>query len=121
MQRSITALFTRSLIRRSFAPSTTTSSLLVRQLHAGRRLADEFAAAAASPSSSDGSFSGRPGRTGGRRPERLPNGVFVGGLSHTMQEDDLKRVFGRIGEVKAANVVFDRDTQRSKRWAVSLC
>lgn len=109
LARAITSLVARSLVQRSIAPTTAASFSLVRQLHAGRRLADEFAA----PSSSN-SFNARQGRAG--RSERLPNGIFVGGLDHQIVEEDLKRVFGSIGEVKAANVVFDRDTQRSKRF-----
>lgn len=102
MQRTLTSLFTRSLVQRSAVPSTGASFTLARQLHAGSKLANEFADS---------------GNRGARRgpPERLPNGVFLGGLAHEMGEEDLKRVFGQIGEVKAANVVFDRDTQRSKR------
>ena len=40
--------------------------------------------------------------------------MYVGNLSYSVTDDDLKKLFSEYGEVKAANVITDRDTGRSK-------
>jgi len=42
------------------------------------------------------------------------NKVFVGGLEWALTEDDLAEEFGRVGEVKSAKVITDRETGRSR-------
>lgn len=112
MQRALTSLFTRSLVQRSAVPRHATSSAasatfsIARQLHGSSiRLSDEI-----SSNAMDKLGGGRGGA-----PFKGPNGVFVGGLDHEMNDEDLERVFSQFGKVAAANVVRDRDTQRSKK------
>lgn len=40
--------------------------------------------------------------------------IYVGNLSYSMNRDELRAVFAPYGEVSAARVVMDRDTDRSK-------
>lgn len=40
--------------------------------------------------------------------------LYVGNLSYTATEDDLKEVFGKIGEVLSAKIITDSATGRSK-------
>jgi len=40
--------------------------------------------------------------------------IYVGNLSFTTTEDDLKRAFESYGRVESARCVIDRDTNRSK-------
>ena len=40
--------------------------------------------------------------------------IYVGNLSYSTTEDDLRAVFGNFGEVTSAAVIKDRETGRSK-------
>jgi RNA recognition motif-containing protein len=40
--------------------------------------------------------------------------IYVGNLSWTATEDDLKTAFSRFGEVTSASIIRDRETGRSK-------
>jgi RNA recognition motif-containing protein len=40
--------------------------------------------------------------------------LYVGNLSFTTTEDDLRQVFGQYGEVTSAHVATDRDTGRPR-------
>ncbi|MBI5357621.1 RNA-binding protein [Candidatus Saccharibacteria bacterium] len=40
--------------------------------------------------------------------------LFVGSLPYAVDDEKLKEFFAQIGEVASANVIFDRDTGRSK-------
>lgn len=40
--------------------------------------------------------------------------LFVGNISHSMNNDDLKKVFEPFGEVLSAQIVMDRETGRSR-------
>ncbi|RKO96564.1 hypothetical protein CXG81DRAFT_8041, partial [Caulochytrium protostelioides] len=40
--------------------------------------------------------------------------LFVGNLPWSARSEDLRQLFGRIGEVKSARVVSDRETARSR-------
>jgi len=40
--------------------------------------------------------------------------LFVGSLPYSVDDDKLKEFFSQIGDVASANVIFDRDTGRSK-------
>ena len=40
--------------------------------------------------------------------------IYVGNISYTTSEDDLRDLFARYGEVTAVRVITDRDTGRSK-------
>lgn len=40
--------------------------------------------------------------------------MFVGNLSYNVTSDQLKEVFSEVGTVESANVIMDRQTQRSK-------
>jgi len=44
----------------------------------------------------------------------LTNKLFVGNLPYSMTSDDLKAVFAKIGDVISANVVMDKNTNRSR-------
>ncbi|WP_043267598.1 RNA-binding protein [Streptomyces sp. CT34] len=44
----------------------------------------------------------------------MANRLYVGNLSFDTTEDDLYRLFGRIGEVDSAQVLTDRGTNRSR-------
>jgi RNA recognition motif-containing protein len=43
--------------------------------------------------------------------------IYVGNLSYTVNDDDLRKVFEDHGEVESARVIKDRDTSRSKGFA----
>jgi RNA recognition motif-containing protein len=43
--------------------------------------------------------------------------VYVGNLSYSATEDDLRTLFAQAGVVKSVNVIRDRDTARSKGFA----
>ena len=43
--------------------------------------------------------------------------VFVGSLSFTATEDELKAAFGQFGEVKAVRIVCDRETGKPRGFA----
>jgi RNA recognition motif-containing protein len=40
--------------------------------------------------------------------------MFVGNLSYNVTSDQLKEAFSEVGTVESANVIMDRQTQRSK-------
>jgi len=40
--------------------------------------------------------------------------IYVGNLSYTLTEDELKKAFGAYGQVTSASIIKDRDTGRSK-------
>jgi RNA recognition motif-containing protein len=40
--------------------------------------------------------------------------LYVGNLNYQTQEEDLRSLFEQYGEVASANIVFDRDTGRSR-------
>ncbi len=44
----------------------------------------------------------------------MTNKLFVGNLPYSMTSDDLKAVFAKIGDVISANVVMDKNTNRSR-------
>lgn len=43
--------------------------------------------------------------------------LYVGNLSYTATEDDLRQLFSQAGNVKSVSVIKDRDTGRSKGFA----
>lgn len=43
--------------------------------------------------------------------------LYVGNLSYTTTEDDLRTLFAQAGQVKSVSVIKDRDTGRSKGFA----
>ena len=40
--------------------------------------------------------------------------LYVGNLSYSIRDDELKSVFAEYGKVTSAQVIIDRETQRSK-------
>ena len=40
--------------------------------------------------------------------------IYVGNLHYSINDQDLKEVFGEYGEVSTAKIVMDRETGRSK-------
>jgi len=67
----------------------------------------------------------RPGKPeGGEKPDFSKRGpsarpdncktVFIGGLSFTATEDDLRATFGDCGTIASARIAWDRDNDRSK-------
>lgn len=40
--------------------------------------------------------------------------IYVGNLAYEVQEDELKDLFTKCGEVVSANIIIDRSTGRSK-------
>lgn len=44
----------------------------------------------------------------------MMNKLFVGNLPYSMTSDELKAVFAKIGDVASANVVMDKNTNRSR-------
>lgn len=44
----------------------------------------------------------------------MTNKLFVGNLPYSMTSDELKAVFAKIGDVASANVVMDKNTNRSR-------
>jgi len=44
----------------------------------------------------------------------MKNKLFVGSLSWSATDEDLKELFSPFGEVTSANVVMDRETGRSR-------
>ena len=43
--------------------------------------------------------------------------LYVGNLTYDTNEDDLLELFGQYGEVLSAQIIIDRDTNRSKGFA----
>jgi len=43
--------------------------------------------------------------------------LYVGNLTYDVREDDLVELFSQYGEVLSAQVIIDRDTNRSKGFA----
>jgi RNA recognition motif-containing protein len=43
--------------------------------------------------------------------------LYVGNLSYSTTEDDLRQLFAQAGNVKSVSVIKDRDTGRSKGFA----
>ncbi len=43
--------------------------------------------------------------------------LYVGNLSYSTTEDDLRTLFAQAGQVKSVSVIKDRDTGRSKGFA----
>jgi RNA recognition motif-containing protein len=43
--------------------------------------------------------------------------LYVGNLTYETREDDLLELFGQYGEVLSAQIIIDRDTNRSKGFA----
>ena len=42
------------------------------------------------------------------------NKLFVGGISWNLDSEDLKEAFAEFGEVLSANIIKDRETQKSR-------
>jgi RNA recognition motif-containing protein len=40
--------------------------------------------------------------------------IYVGNLSYTLSEDELREAFGQFGTVDSADIIIDRNTGRSK-------
>ncbi|MFA5184866.1 MAG: RNA-binding protein [Patescibacteria group bacterium] len=47
----------------------------------------------------------------------MPTKLFVGGISYSMTEDELKAVFSEAGEVVSVFIPMDRETQRPRGFA----
>ncbi len=47
----------------------------------------------------------------------MPSRLYVGNLSYNTTEESLRQFFSTAGEVKTAEVVMDRQTNRSKGFA----
>ncbi|MFI5240433.1 MAG: RNA recognition motif domain-containing protein [Candidatus Saccharimonadia bacterium] len=43
--------------------------------------------------------------------------LFIGSLSYTVTEDELKTLFAEVGTVESAKIIMDRDSGRSKGFA----
>lgn len=43
--------------------------------------------------------------------------IYVGNLSYTASEDDLRNAFGEHGEVTSVSIIKDRETGRSRGFA----
>ncbi len=43
--------------------------------------------------------------------------LYVGNLPYSVTEDELRRLFGEVGEVQTVNIIIDRDTNRPKGFA----
>jgi RNA recognition motif-containing protein len=48
------------------------------------------------------------------RKDPYPVNLYIGNLSYTATEDELKAHFERFGEVTAARIITDRETGRSR-------
>ncbi|HEY9123277.1 MAG TPA: RNA-binding protein [Bacteroidales bacterium] len=42
--------------------------------------------------------------------------LYVGNISYTMKEDELKNAFGQYGEVVSAKIIIDKRTGKSKGY-----
>jgi len=40
--------------------------------------------------------------------------IYVGNLSYNVDEEDLKKLFEKYGEVKSAKLIMDKETESSK-------
>ena len=43
--------------------------------------------------------------------------LYVGNLSYETTSDELRTLFGGVGQVESCNLIIDRDTDRSKGFA----
>ncbi|NQY42299.1 MAG: RNA-binding protein [Legionellales bacterium] len=43
--------------------------------------------------------------------------IYVGGISYNATEDDLENHFNQFGNIKEINLIYDRETGRSKGFA----
>jgi RNA recognition motif-containing protein len=43
--------------------------------------------------------------------------IYVGNLSYSATEDDLREAFARFGQVSSVNIIMDRETGRSRGFA----
>ena len=46
----------------------------------------------------------------------MPN-IYVGNLSYSATEDDLRQAFEQYGQVASVNIIMDRETGRSRGFA----
>jgi RNA recognition motif-containing protein len=44
----------------------------------------------------------------------MPKKIYVGNMSYSTTTEELRDLFTQYGEVKDVNIIFDRDTNRSK-------
>lgn len=64
----------------------------------------------------------RAGRTGYKKQfetapvsgKNMAKKLFVGNIPYSSSEEDLKKLFGEVGQVESANIITDRNTGRSK-------
>ena len=42
--------------------------------------------------------------------------LYVGNISYSMKEDDLKKAFGQFGEVVSVKIIIDKRTGKSKGY-----
>ena len=47
----------------------------------------------------------------------MGNKLYVGNLTYNVNESDLEALFSQFGTVQSAQVIVDRDTNRSKGFA----
>ena len=47
----------------------------------------------------------------------LPKKLYVGNLTYNITDADLQELFGHYGPVQSAQIIIDRDTNRSKGFA----
>lgn len=124
MQRALSSIVRRSLLQRTARSAASPAALLIKastssSIQAYRqfsvstlRFQDGESVFSGSALGGENAASDRPAR--GQRPD-AKLGLFVGGLDPNTRDEDLIRAFSHFGEVTEANVVMDRDTQRSKR------
>ncbi|KAK9897824.1 hypothetical protein P389DRAFT_62206 [Cystobasidium minutum MCA 4210] len=125
MQRALSSIVRRSLLQRTARSAASPAALLIKastssSIQAYRqfsvstlRFQDGESVFSGSALGGENAASDRPAR--GQRPD-AKLGLFVGGLDPNTRDEDLIRAFSHFGEVTEANVVMDRDTQRSKRF-----
>lgn len=51
------------------------------------------------------------------RPTAPSCSIFVGNVPYDAQEDELREIFGRVGEVTSVRIVCDKDTKQPKGYA----
>ncbi len=47
----------------------------------------------------------------------MPKRIYVGNLSYSTTEDELRELFSKHGTVESVNLIIDRDTGRSRGFA----